>query len=134
MPVVTSRKVVEIARSDNPKLAIIKAVGDISSEQVLFDLVLIGIYIQPEKRKSGLYMPESVSKEDEYQGVVGLVLQMGPDAEKLANEVEGPQVGDWVVASIKDGWSMTIKDTPCRLVAYDRLRMHISDPTVIYNA
>lgn len=134
MPVVTSKKVVEISRAANPKLGIINAIGDLSEQQVLFDLVLIGTYIQPEKRKSGLYMPDTVLKEDEYQGIVGLILKMGPDAEKLANEVDGPKVGDWVVSSIKDGWSMTMKDTPCRLVAYDRLRMRVSDPQVIYNA
>lgn len=135
MPVATAKKIMEIAAAvDDPATAIQKAVGNLDDVQTLYDLVLVGTYIQPEKRKSGLYIPQEAVKEDEYQGVVGLILQMGPDAEKMAEEVNGPKVGDWVVSSTNNGWSLHIRDTACRLVPYDKLRMRISTPKVIYDA
>lgn len=132
MPVVHSKKILEIAQASNPRLGIIKAVGDLSGVQTMYDWVLAGTYIQPEKRKSGLYVATETLKEDEYQGVVGLVLQMGPEAEKIAEEINGPKVGDWIVYSIRDSWSQTLNGAPCRLLHYERIRMRISDPKLIY--
>lgn len=134
MPVVSAKKIEQLSRADDPAEAIKTALGNMDDFQTLGDLVLVGTYIQPEKRKSGLYLPKEAVAEDEYQGIVGLIVQMGPDAEKMAEEVNGPKLGDWVVYSISHGWSMHLRDTPCRLVPYDKLRMRIVDPKVIYNA
>lgn len=133
MPVVSSKKLVEIAQSDNPKLALIKALGNLSQEQVLGDLVLIAIYIRPEKTSGGIIRPVDNIKEDEFQGKVGLIVKAGP----LATEYEDDtpplcQVGDWVVYSIKDGWSVTVNDVACRLIPYSRLRMKISQPDLVF--
>ncbi len=134
MPVASAKKLLDIAQSEDPKIGIQTAIGDLERIQVLGDWVLAGTYIQPERRKSGLYLTGDTLKEDEYQGVVGLILQMGPDAEAIASEVKGPQVGDWIVYSIRDSWSQTVNGAPCRLLHYERIRMRISDPKVIYDS
>ena len=133
MPVAFAKKTIEISQADDPKAAIEKAVGK-QDFQTLWDLVLVGVYIQPERRKSGLYLPQEAVREDEYQGIVGLILQMGPDAEKLAAETNGPKVGDWIVFNINNAWSMHIRDAACRQLPYEKIRMRIPDPRIIYNA
>jgi hypothetical protein len=61
--------------------------------------VLVLQYIRPEKVGS-IFLADQTRKEDEYQGRVGLVLALGPDA--YADTVKFPngpwcQVGDWVL-------------------------------------
>lgn len=127
MPVVSAKKIEALSQAVNPKLAIINAVGDLTKEVVLYDLVLIGIYIRHERTSGGIIRPLENVQEDVFQGKTGLVL-------KLGEEVENPRVsvGEWVVYSIKDGWSVTVNGTPCRLVPHDRIRMKTSSPDVVF--
>lgn len=127
MPVLSANKIQAISQSATPKTAIINAVGDLSKEEVLYDLVLVGTFIRPEKTSGGVYRPIDNIKEDEFQGKVGLVLKMGP----LAGEDRIVGIGDWIVYSIKDGWAVTVNGAPCRLVPYERIRMKLSNPNVV---
>ena len=101
-----------------------------SGIRMLGEEVLIIPDIVPEKTQGGIIRPQETVQEDEFQGKVGLVLKLGKE---LYGSVE-IKVGDWVVYSINSGWSMHLRDTPCRLVPYDKMRMRISDPRVIYDA
>lgn len=131
MPVLVQRKAAEVvSQSKNPKLEIIKLVGDISKEIVFNDLVLVGIYFRAEKTAGGIIRPQENVQEDQYQGKVGLVLKMGEDAaERAAGIID---VGDWIVCNIKDGWEITLNGYPCRLIALDRIRMKITNPEVAF--
>jgi len=126
VPVVTAQKTQEISQAKDPKQAIISAVGDISKEIVLWDLVLVGTFIRPERTMGGIIRPMENVQEDVYQSKVGLVLKKGPDA--------GPdvEIGEWVVYSIKDGWAITLNGCACRLVPYDRIRMVLTSPEVVF--
>jgi len=127
MSVVTAAKIQTISQAADPKKAIFDAVGDLSKEVILWDLVLIGTYIRPEKTSGGIIRPRENIEEDTYQSKSGLVLKFGIDVvDPVYNE------GDWVVYSIKDGWSLTVNGTPCRLIPYDRIRMKVSDPSVVF--
>lgn len=135
MPMAATSKIQVLSQAADPKAALLKAAGDISKEHVMYDLVLVGTYIRNERTSGGIIRPLDNVKEDEYQGKVGLVLKMGP----LAGSEGAPgfndeqvKVGDWIVYSIKDGWAITVNGTPCRLVPYERIRMKISDPTVVF--
>jgi len=133
MPVVSSKKLVQIAQASDPKVALITALGDISREEVLSDLVLIAIYIRPEKTSGGIIRPVDNIKEDEFQGKVGLVVKRGPQATEYEDDTRPTcDIGDWVVYSIKDGWSVTVNDVACRIIPYSRLRMRISSPEVVF--
>ncbi len=127
MPIVGASKIAELSQAKNPKIALLTAVGDLSKEEVLWDLVLIGTYIRPEKTSGGVFRPIDNIKEDEYQGKTGLVLKLGNDiADPVVN------VGDWVVYSIKDGWAATVNGVPCRLVPHDRIRMKVTNPDMVF--
>lgn len=136
MPVVSALKISGISQAKNVRQAIIDSAGDLSRENILGDLVLVGTYIRPEKTEGGIFRPDSNIAEDEYQGKVGLVLKSGPlayaDWEDNDHKGENAKPGSWVVYSVKDGWAITINGTPCRLVPYDKLRMKISDPSVVF--
>lgn len=127
MPVTQASKILELSQAKNPKIAILTAIGDISKEEVLWDLVLVGTYIRPEKTAGGIYKPLENIQEDVYQGKSGLVL-------KLGSEIENPRVnvGDWVVYSIKDGWALTVNGVPCRLVPHNMIRMKLSSPDRVF--
>lgn len=126
MPLVSAAKTQEISQAADPKQAILAAVGDISKEMVLWDLILVGTFIRPEKTTGGIIRPMENVQEDIYQSKVGLVLKKGPESG------EDVRLGDWIVYSIKDGWAITLNGCACRLVPYDRVRMVLSSPDVVF--
>lgn len=122
------KNIVALAQASDPKTAIRKAVGDLSKEEVCSDLVLVGTFFRPEKTAGGIIRPVDNLKEDAFQGKVGLVLKLGPDA------TGGPVIkeDDWIVYSVGDAWSVAINGMACRLVPYDRIRMKVSDPNKVF--
>lgn len=127
MPVVNAQKIQAISQATDPKVGIINAVGDLSKEIVLWDLVLVGTYIRPEKTIGGIIRPLENVQEDQFQGKSGLVLKLGEDITEPRVEV-----GQWAVYSIKDGLAITVNGAPCRLVPHDRIRMVTSNPDVVF--
>jgi hypothetical protein len=143
MPVASAPKLAEIARlvgeGVDPKKALIDAVGDIGGATPTTDLVLVATYIGSDKKgtgKTALYLPNDYVKEDEYQGKVGLVLKRGPyaygDWEDEAIRGENAQPGSWVVYHIKDAWPVQIHGVACRLVPYDKIRMVVDRPAMVF--
>jgi co-chaperonin GroES (HSP10) len=129
MPVISYDKTIEkIAQSKDPKRAIQTAVGDLSGCQIRADLVLVGIYIRPDKTSGGIYLSTDTLKEDQYQGKVGVVLKLGPDAHGTEPELS---LGDWVVFDVKDGWSVYYNQVACRAVPYERIRMIVDNPLAV---
>lgn len=59
--------------------------------------VLVMQYRRPEK-VGGIFLTAKAQAEDDYQGVVGYVLALGPDAYNASKFMSGPWVkpGDWV--------------------------------------
>ena len=136
MTVLSASKIEQISQAKDPKAAIIAAVGDLSNAKVCSDLVLLGTYIRNEKTAGGIIRPTDVLKEDEYQGKVGVVLKAGPlaygDWEDDEQKGENAVRGTWVVYQIKDAWPVQINGTACRLVPYDKIRMQIPDPSMVF--
>ena len=136
MTVASASKIEQISQSKDKRRGIIDAVGDLSEVEVLTDLMLVGTYIRDEKRASGLILPQENLKEDEFQGKVGLVLKKGPLAS--GDWEEGDEIGQnaklhsWVVFAIKDTWPLQINGVACRVVPYDKLRMRIADPKMVF--
>ena len=136
MVVLSASKIEQISQSSDPKAAILKAVGNLGDQVVFSDLVLVGTYIRNEKTSGGIIRPTENVKEDEYQGKVGLVLKKGPlayaDWEDDETRGQSAQIHSWVVFAIKDTWPVQINGTPCRFVPYDKLRMRLTDPTLVF--
>lgn len=133
----------EIAAAADPKKAIFSAVGDLDDYDVFHNLVLVATFIQSEKTKGGVYLPDKALAEDRYQGKVGLVLKAGPGAFKDDTVVKfyGVTVkrGDWVIYRPSDGVEQFVRDlnTPgsgisCRLLEDAHLKGRVADPAMIY--
>lgn len=136
MPVLSAPKIAQISQAHDPKSAIIKAAGDLSQVTVNADLVLVGTYIRPEKTAGGIIRPKENVEEDQHQGKVGLVLKVGPlayaDWEDDGARGKSAALHTWVVYAIKDGWGLEVNGTPCRLIPYDKLRMQLPDPMMVF--
>lgn len=128
MAFITAAKIEAISQAKDPKQAIIDAVGDLSKESILWDLVLVGTYIRPEMTKGGIIRPKENVAEDAYQGKAGVILKFGEGVDNIWNLQEG----DWIAYSIKDGMSVTLNETPCRLISYEKIRMKVSDPNMVF--
>lgn len=141
MPVLSAPKIEQISQADDPKQAIIKAVGNLANVQVFSDLVLVGTFIRNEKTAGGIIRPREVVQEDEYQGKVALVLKVGPlayadweDMNSGGDHFRGDnaRIHTWVVIAIKDGWPIQLNGVPCRFVPYDKIRARVVDPKVVF--
>lgn len=114
---------------------ITKMVGDLSGVEVFGSMVLVGIYIRPERTSGGIIRPTSNVEEDLWQGKVGVVLKWGPDAfiDPEGNIYEQHAApGDWCVFKVGDGWSLQINDYPCRLVGDSSIKMTVTDPNIVF--
>lgn len=136
MPVISASKIEFISQSKDKKKAIIEAVGDLSSVEVFSDLVLVGTYIEDEMTSGGIIKPKETVQESEFQGKVGLVLKAGPlaygDWEDESTAGQNAKPHTWVVFAIKDTWPLQVNKTACRVVPYEKLRMRIDDPAMVF--
>jgi hypothetical protein len=96
------------AITDDHQKAILEQFGDKPLPEVPGYFVLLARFVRPDKvalGKSGLslYVAPKTQKEDEYQGQVGLVLAVGPEA--YNNKAEPwCKPGDWrVIPKLENG-------------------------------
>lgn len=121
-----------VAASGDFKTEVVKKVGDLGDVDILFNMVLVACYVQPERTRGGVFIPQTSQDEDVYQGKVGLVLKLGPNAFESDEEYDfkgqAADVGEWVVYKVGDAWSVQVGDWPCRLVRDSAIRMKVKDP------
>jgi co-chaperonin GroES (HSP10) len=120
----------------DPAEEILEKVGDLSGFEVMHNDVLIGIYLRPEKTKSGIIITDKTRQEDEYQGKAGLVLKKGPLAfvsdENFDFKGQNVEVGDWISIWVMDGRKIMIRDVLCRMVEDRHIRLKIPAPDLVY--
>lgn len=120
----------------DPKEAILKELGDISSLEIYNNQVLVAVYIRPEKTKSGILLPGQTRDEDKFQSKVGLVLKLGPSAfEEAADDwFKGVEINehDWVVFRPSDGWSITVNNVLCRMIDDVNIRGRVDHPDRVW--
>lgn len=139
MSVVTAYRTIEgLSQARTPaefKKVVMEKVGDLSGVGVMFNMVLLAIYIRPETTAGGIIRPTENVTEDVYQGKTGLVLKLGPNAFQDDGEYQffGQkfEVGEWGVFKVGDAWSLEINKVPCRLVRDSSLRLKVSDPNIV---
>jgi co-chaperonin GroES (HSP10) len=113
-----------------------KEVGDISGFDIYNNQVLVATYMRPQKTKSGIYLPDSTTAEDQFQSKVGLVLKTGPDAfvdedNKWFRDVN-VSVGDWIVFRPSDGWNITVNNIACRILDDTAVRGKVDKPDRVW--
>ena len=139
IPHATMQTIGNLARAKDAKKAVFQAVaGYLDEVQMMFNGVLIAVYIRPEKTSGGVLRPDENITEDIWQGKEGLVLKLGPDAfvdDPGAGRVFGEQrvdVGDWVAARINDSWQLDLNHVPCRIVDDVNIRLRLAKPGMVF--
>ena len=142
MTVTARLRDIAIAASNDPKAALINSLGDVSGFEPFHNLILVATYVAPEKTKGGIIRPDRNLAEDRFQGKVGLVIKVGPqafvdDSARLFGGVR-VQEGDWVMYRPADGLEMFFvnstgrEGTPCRLIEDICIKGRVNDPSMIY--
>lgn len=134
--VIPARAITAVSEAADPKKAIIEIVGDLSGVDIMYNMILVGTYIRPNKTKGGIIRPDVNVQEDTYQGKVGLVLKLGPDCfvddDYTKFNGQKADVGEWCVYKVGDAWSVTVNGYPCRLMKDSNIKMKVSNPEVIF--
>ena len=126
-----------MAHESDPKTEILSKVGNLEHVEVFHNQILVATYVRPHRTKSGIYLSDKTVDEDKYQGKVGLVLKMGPQAfvsdEKTDFHGFKVEVGDWIFYRPSDGWPTTINSVDCRMFDNEFLiRGRISSPDAVW--
>ena len=126
----------KMAHATDPKTELLQEVGNIKEVEIFNNQILCAIYIRPQKTASGIILTEKYVDEDKYQGKVGLVLKMGPEAfvDESGKWFKNMKikVGDWVVFRPSDGWSVSINGKSCRILDDVAIRGRVQSPDIIW--
>jgi len=137
MSVVLPRRAMdEVSKSATPYAEILKKVGDLSVITVMYNMVLLAAFVQPERTRGGIIRPGTSQEEDIFQGKTGMVLKLGREAfqDDIDTQFHGQkaELGEWVVFKLGDAWKIQIRDWPCLLVRDSAIKMKTDDPSIIF--
>jgi len=103
--------------------------------QVTGTNVLLLIFKPPiQKKINSIYLPDSAVKEDlEYNSMVGMVLQIGPDAYKGDQFPSGPycKVKDWVEFPRGSSLQSKYEGEPIILVEDFKIKLIVDNPSKV---
>lgn len=132
---IPSRSIELVSKAQDPKAEILKLVGDLSGIDIMYNMVLLAVYVRPQVTKGGIIRPTQNQEEDVWQGKAGLVLKLGKDAFEDDNDTsfngQRADIGEWVVFKVGDAWQVQIREWPCRLVRDSSIKMKVNDPSII---
>jgi len=120
----------------DPAKKIVEEIGDLSQIELFNNQLLVGVYIRPQKTKSGLYLSDKTTEEDRFQSKVGLLLKQGPRAFEPNDEGwfdgETFNLNDWLVFRPSDGWSITVNGVLCRILIDTQVKMRVPNPDLVW--
>lgn len=120
----------------DPAQKILDEIGDLSKIELFNNQILVGVYIRPQKTKSGLYLSDKTTEEDRFQSKVGLLLKQGPRAFEPNDEGwfdgETFNLNDWLVFRPSDGWSITVHGVLCRILIDTQVKMRVPNPDKVW--
>jgi|TARA_R110000822_G_scaffold143954_9_gene282522 hypothetical protein len=121
---------------EDPAKKIREEAGDLSSIQLFNNEILVGIYMRPQKTKSGLFLTDQTTGEDKFQSKVGLLLKSGPKSFEPNAEgwFEGEKfnLDDWLVFRPSDGWQITVHGVLCRVLKDVQIKMRVKNPDEVW--
>ena len=138
-------KTIQSAHKVDPKKVIWDALeGHLDKVEVTSGDVLVCVYVRPTtikiKGPSGEDVEFDVgstsrAKEDQFQGVVGLVVKIGPAFHEKHYRTLGLEprlkVGDWVAFRVGDTIPFILDARAMRIIQGDFIRMRLADPDCI---
>lgn len=123
-----------IEGEEDPRAALLKALGDISKQTLLHAQVLVATH-PGSKYHAGtktILRTDRDLMETQFQGSVGLVIGVGPGAFVDAPGAQfygmKAKVGDWVLYRPSDGMALNIRQVPCRLFEDGNIKMVVDEP------
>lgn len=120
---------VTVKHKVDPRQEIFDKIGELPDGIVTGCRILVAIYQPPivEKTEGGLFLAQKIQDEDRleniWQGRVGMIVAMGPDAYVDTDEVKFSQkaaVGDWVWFRPSDGGACDVQEVFCRVFDSER--------------
>ena len=124
------------------KQAIRDKVGDLAGFKLPLNRILVAIWVRPGERKNkgaaSIIIPATVREEDQWQGVAGLVIMLGPHAyaenqEIPFTETDMCDVGDWVMFRRGDGHRTRINGWECIILESERgVKAVLPRPDLVY--
>lgn len=110
--------------------------GKIPGFELMANRVLLGLYVRPEKTKSGIILSDNTRAEEKFQGKAAVVLAMGPSAfvsdDHFSFQEQTLKVGDWVSLWVTDGRAISINGAECRVIRDQDISMKIPAPDQVY--
>lgn len=128
----------EMISTHDPVEEIMEKIGDLTDFVIPFNKILIGIYMRPEKTKSGLILSDQYREEDRWQGRAGVILKRGPmafiDDDRVKFNGLNPQVGEWVCFRPSDGMKLDIRhrEGHCILLSDVQIQLVIPAPDLVF--
>ena len=121
---------------------IFEKLGDLEDIEFLFNEVLVAKYIR-EEVGAGLIAAPETRQADQWEGVIGLVLKVGPrafvDDENIKFHGKKVEIGDWALFRNSDGWDKAIayrgsrtNFVLCRIIQDAHIRGRVKYPARIY--
>ena len=119
----------------DPKEVIYDALGAVPEGLVWRNLVLVAVYERPERTKSGIILTDNTRDEDQFQGKVGLVVQLGPQAFVDSDDFvfdEKAALGDWVWFRTSDSFPLKVNGKLCRAIRDERIWGRLPNPDLVW--
>lgn len=134
---------VEVKHEQDPKQVILDAIGAVGPDVVQFSSILVAIYKPPivTQTRGGIILTDAMSEEDveeyHWQGKVGLIVAMGPQAyvddETVKFHGQKNSVGDWVWFMPSNGQACEVNEVFCRKFDSERhINGRLSHPDAIW--
>ena len=120
---------------EDPKKVILDKLGEVPPGFVWKNLVLVAVYERPEKTRSGIVLTDATRDEDQFQGKVGLVVQLGPQAFVDSDTWvfdEKAELGDWVWFRASDSFPLKVNGKLCRAIRDERIWGRLPAPDLVW--
>ena len=119
----------------DPRQKLFDELGDLSGIDIFNNQVLVAVYVRPETTRGGILLPGQARDEDRYQGKVGLVAKLGPQAFISDGEYtfdDPVDVGQWIILRPSDGWSINVNGVLCRMLTDTSVKGRVESPDLVY--
>lgn len=128
-------KALEMIHTVDPRQEIFDATRDYVKDIEINGVdILTVVYIRPELTKGGIILTKSYREEDRFQGIVALVVKVGPNVEKYKEQFKDgnlPKVGDWVMYRTRDSDPFLMGDRTARLVEVQMIKGIVARPDMV---
>ncbi len=133
---------VTVEHTTDPRKSLVDRIGVVPDGVVQFSRILVAVYQPPivQKTAGGILLTQAMSEEDieEYlwQGKVGLIVAMGPQAyvDDDTTKFHGTKnhIGDWVWFQPSNGMGCDVNNVFCRVFSEQHILGTLPHPDYVW--